>query len=103
MHFLVVAYDGKDDEAPARREKVRDAHLALGAELFKSGKGLLGGPLLDDAGNMIGSMKVLEFDSREEFDAYLASDPYVTGDVWRDIQVIPFKVSPYYLDKSNSD
>ena len=40
---------------------------------------------------MIGSAAIVEYPSRAELDAWLASDPYVTGGVWVDIQVQPFR------------
>ena len=34
-----------------------------------------------------GSFLVMEFDSREKLDAYLKSEPYITGNVWQDIKI----------------
>ena len=45
---------------------------------------------------MIGSACVAQFASRAELDAWLERDPYVTGGVWRDIQVMPYRVAPHY-------
>ncbi len=57
------------------------------------GRMLAGGAILDDAGTMIGSAAVVEFPSRAECDAWLARDPYVTGGVWRRIEVRPFRLA----------
>ena len=43
---------------------------------------------------MIGSSALLDFPDRAAFDKWLNNDPYVTGDVWRDITVHPFRVAP---------
>lgn len=93
MQFLVTAYDGTDPEAPTRRRAVREAHLAGARELTEKGHFLIGGALLNDSGEMIGSALVCEFPSRAELDAWLESDPYVTGDVWRTIEVVPFRAA----------
>ena len=36
---------------------------------------------------MIGSLLVMEFESREQLDEYLASEPYVVEQVWERIEV----------------
>ena len=40
---------------------------------------------------MTGAVLIVEFESRPALDAWLASEPYVTGDVWRRIEVHPFR------------
>ena len=93
MEFLVTAYDGKDPEAPARRQAARPAHLAGGQKMKEEGRMLFGAALLDADGNMIGSAMLVDFPRREDVDAWLASDPYTTGGVWKEISVVPCRVS----------
>ena len=93
MQFLVTAHDGKDAGAPARRQAAREAHLAAAAKLKQEGTMLFGAALLDDAGNMIGSAMLVEFASRADVDAWLARDPYTTGGVWKEVSVVPCRVS----------
>ena len=93
MQFLVVALDGKDEGAPARRQAVRESHLAGVMKLKEAGNMLTGGAILDNDGKMIGSACVVEFESRDDLDLWLDNDPYVVGDVWRDITVMPFRVA----------
>ena len=50
----------------------------------------IGGPLLDEAGAMAGSLLVIEADSRAAVDAYLAGDPYVRGGLFERIEVREF-------------
>ena len=97
MPFVIFGYDGDDDEALARRQAVRQAHIDLGDELRKEGKVLYGVAMLDEDENMIGSVYVVNFATREEVDQYLETEPYVTGDVWRRIEVMPCKVGPSFL------
>ncbi|MDO7565736.1 MAG: YciI family protein, partial [OM182 bacterium] len=62
-------------------------------ELKNKGNLIAGGAILDDAGSMIGSTTYVEFESRAELDAWLERDPYVTGDVWRDITITPIRLA----------
>ena len=91
MQFLVVAYDGTDSEAPARRQSVREAHLAGAREMSTNGAMICGGALLDDDGGMVGSACIVEFADRAALDAWLETDPYVTAKVWQKIEVTPFR------------
>ncbi len=93
MQFLITAYDGTDDQAQERRAAARPAHIEGAQSLKENGNVLIGGAILDDAGNMIGSSLVVEFESRDELDAWLNNDPYITGNVWQDVTVIPFRTA----------
>ena len=93
MQFLVTAYDGKDDGALDRRMSVREAHINGANELKEAGHLIAGGAILDEAEQMIGSTMFVEFDSKAELDQWLASDPYVTGNVWQDISVLPIRLA----------
>ncbi|WP_237479168.1 YciI family protein [Lichenibacterium dinghuense] len=91
--YLVTAYDGTDAEAPARRQAVRDAHIAGVTAMAAKGEIIVGGALGDEAGAMIGSVAVVEFASRADLDAWLAREPYVTGGVWQTVAVTPMRVA----------
>jgi len=95
MQYLVIAHDGSDAEAPARRQRCRADHLAGIAKLKSAGHVLFGGAILDDQGNMIGSVGVFEFPDRTHLDAWLAQDPYVTGRVWQKISVHPYRLATF--------
>ncbi len=97
MQYLLIAYDGTDPEAPSRRMAARPAHLELGAKLRDEGKLLFGIAILDGTEKMIGSMFVGEFASRAELDQWLAIEPYVTGGVWKQIEVQPCRVGPSFV------
>jgi hypothetical protein len=96
VQWLIIARDGTDAEAPERRMATRPAHLENAAKLQASGHLLIGGALVDDNGRMIGSACVAQFATRAELDAWLRTDPYVTGKVWQDIQIMPYRVAPHY-------
>ena len=96
MQWLIIARDGTDEQAQRRRMAVRSAHLDNAARLQARGHLLVGGALVDDDGRMIGSACVAQFATREELDGWLRTDPYVTGNVWQDIQIMPYRVAPHY-------
>ena len=82
--FVVRAYDGKG--MLEKRLEVRPRHLE-GMERIRQHVVCAGG-LLDDEGKMKGSMLVMEFESRQELDEYLANQPYVLEHVWEKVEPI---------------
>jgi hypothetical protein len=93
MEFLVVARDGTDDEAIERRRRARPTHLEAIAPRVDAGNILVGGAMLSEDGEMIGSMLLVDLPDRAAVDEWLKVDPYVTGDVWREIEVRPFRTA----------
>jgi uncharacterized protein len=91
MQYVLHAYDYTDEAAPQRRLDARTKHLERARQLKEKGNFVLGGALLDPAGQMIGSMMVLDFAQESELEEWLAADPYVTGRVWEKIDVKPFR------------
>ncbi len=93
MAWLILACDGDDGEAPARRMAARDRHVACITEEARAGRLALGLPLHDEQARSLGSLMVLDTD-RAGLDAYLAKEPFATGGVWRRIAVHPFRIAP---------
>jgi uncharacterized protein YciI len=93
MQFVVIARDGTDDEAIERRKRVRPTHLEAIRPLVDEGHVLVGGAILDEDGEMVGSMLLVDFPDRSGVDAWLEADPYVTGGVWKEIEVRPFRAA----------
>ncbi len=88
MQFIVIAYDAKDEGALERRLSVREKHLEFAAKMFASGKWLFASALLDDDGNMNGSVIACEFPTEEELKKeWLDKEAYVLGNVWEDITI----------------
>ena len=83
MQFVITAYDGVGQLS--KRMEVRPRHIDNMARMAEHV--LCAGGLLDEEGKMKGSVLVMDFQSREELDAYLAEEPYVTEHVWERIQV----------------
>jgi uncharacterized protein YciI len=93
MQFLLIAYDGTDPGAPERRLKVREEHFKKIGQLKKTGEFLFGGAILDETGNMTGSMIVYEFPDRAVLDERLKEEPYITEGVWKMVEIRPFRLA----------
>ncbi len=100
MQFLVLGYDGKDEKAMDRRLSVREEHLKTFNEYYDKGIFLYASVILDDQGEMIGSMIVCEFESKQELHSqWLDNEPYVIGDVWQKIEIKRTQVPPFISNK----
>ena len=95
--FVVIARDAKDEGELARRLEVREAHIALCDSALERGEQIYGAALLNDEGNMCGSVMVFEMDSRAALDEYLKKEPYVQNKVWGEIEIIACKTGPSFL------
>jgi uncharacterized protein YciI len=93
MQFLLIAYDGTDPGALQRRLKVREEHFKKISQLKKAGEFISGGAILDETGEMTGSMIVYEFPDRAVLDERLKEEPYITEGVWRKIEIRPFRLA----------
>lgn len=102
MQFVVIGYDGSDPEALQRRLAARPAHIELGNRLREEGRHLYGVALLDNSESMIGSVLIVDFESREELDRWLKVEPYVTGGVWKRVEVLPCRVGPSFQSLSGA-
>jgi len=95
MDFILYCLD-RPDRAHVRR-LVRAAHLeyvAARPERFR-----FGGPLLDERGDVRGSLMIVRADSRAELERHMRGDPFFAADlfesvtVWSSRQVIPETVA----------
>lgn len=96
MQFVVIGRDGDDEAALSRRMAAREAHLQQCAQMQSEGRALYAAGLFADDGRMNGSVMVVDFASRSDLDDWLAREPYVLGDVWRQIEVVPCAVAPIF-------
>ncbi len=87
MQFVVIGLDGTDEDAPKRRQAIRQQHIKMGDKLLATGNLWYGAALLHDDGSMKGSVYIMNFESEEAFNEYLKKEPYIVGDVWRDVTV----------------
>lgn len=91
--YVIIAQDGNDDEALERRKNVRPVHLAGARKLKENNNFIIGGAMLDDDGNMRGSIMIVQFETQDEFQHWYDNEPYITGGVWKTIEVKPFRVA----------
>jgi hypothetical protein len=87
--FVLMCVDHPD--GLERRMAVRENHLAYVREHAAMLK--VAGPLLNDAGEMAGSMFVLEAPDRAAVEAFTAADPYRLADVFERTEIHPWRIS----------
>ncbi|HLI66123.1 MAG TPA: YciI family protein [Caulobacteraceae bacterium] len=73
------------------RMATREAHLAYVRERLSLVKAA--GPLLDDAGQMAGSMFLMEADDRAAIEAFSAGDPYRTAGLFERVEIRVWRVT----------
>lgn len=96
MQFAIIGHDFKDESALARRMSVREEHLRNADKLFKEGKLLFASALLDDEGNMNGSIMFAEFPSEDDLKKeWLDNEVYITGKVWEKVTIRNAKVAKH--------
>lgn len=85
----LFALIGRDGPRGAELRKVhREGHLANVERLAEAGRIRYAGPLVDEAGQMTGSVIVFEAGSLEAARETFARDPYVTEGIFADYEVI---------------
>lgn len=87
MKYLIMAYDGTDEHAAARRANARDAHMILAEEMRRKKELLYAAVLLDDDENAIGSMRIIDMPSKARLEEWLDTEPYLTEKVWETIEI----------------
>ncbi|MBL8555040.1 MAG: YciI family protein [Phenylobacterium sp.] len=69
----------------------REAHLAYvrsKADVVK-----LGGPMTDDAGDMAGSLLILDVADRAAAEAFTAADPYSLAGLFERVEIRPIRIT----------
>jgi uncharacterized protein YciI len=90
MGLYVLICNDKPDSLELRLAN-REAHLAYARGFADRLK--VAGPLLDEAGNMAGSLLILEADSLEDARGFNLGDPYQKAGLFASVQVTAFKAS----------
>ncbi len=87
MLFVIFCIDRPDSaEARAATMQAHIDYLATGPI-----KIVMSGPLTSDDGNaVIGSLYLLEADSRAEVEEFRKNDPLVAADIWQTVEVRAF-------------
>lgn len=91
MQFTIIARDDPSEGTLQRRLAVRTQHMERIFQMKAEGTIIDGGALLDEAGQMCGSVILCEFPDRAALDAYIASEVYAREAVWKHIEILPFR------------
>ena len=91
--FIIIAQDYKDSEALNRRLAIRPVHLERMIAEKAKGVFIMGGAKLNEAGNMFGSMLIVDLPGKEEVSDWVAADPYITNKVWETVEITSFRIA----------
>lgn len=94
MHFTIIARDSTAEGTLARRMAVRDEHLRRVDELRREGRIVDGGAILDDKGDICGSVVICDYPDRQALDAYIESEVYVREGIWENIDILEIRLLP---------
>ena len=88
-HFAVICID-KPASLPLR-QATRPAHF----DYVRGHPGVirLGGPFLDDRGDMAGSLMLIEAADRAAVEAFCAGDPYALAGLFERVEIRPWKAT----------
>ena len=94
MLFAIYALD-KEDSIQLRMD-TRESHLSY----LANSPLVFAGPLLDDQGNMCGSLIVLEMEDISQVKNFTDNDPYVIAGLFKNVEIRRF-VKAFPADKIN--
>jgi len=86
MMFALICRD-KPGALQVRKDN-RDAHIAY---VKNTGAAFTGGPFLDDDGQMIGSMLILDVPDKAAAQAWADGDPYGQAGLFESVELIAWK------------
>jgi uncharacterized protein len=95
MPFLVIGKDYADGYN--RRMEHRSAHLEYLRKLSSEGKLYVASGLLSEDKMLNGSASFFTVGSQDEVEELLKDEPYVLGDVWETVEIIPCLIPDFLL------
>jgi uncharacterized protein YciI len=95
MPFLVIGKDYAD--GLQRRMEHRSAHLENLRRLKEDGKIAVAAGLLNDEKMLNGSATFFTVSTQTEVEELLKSEPYIIGNVWETIEIIPCLIPDFLL------
>ena len=93
QQYYITGYDYTTPNALQHRMDIRPQHIETVRALRQNGNYVLGGAILNDAGQMIGSVLVLQFETEAQLHHWRDNEPYVVNKVWEKVEIKPFKVA----------
>ncbi|MDB5419500.1 MAG: hypothetical protein JWP50_2919 [Phenylobacterium sp.] len=88
MPLFVLTCLDKPGALPVRMA-ARAEHLAWAADQPLT----FGGPFLDEAGDMAGSLIIIDVPDLEAARAFNAADPYTKAGLWASVEIRPFRLT----------
>jgi uncharacterized protein YciI len=92
MALFVLSYIDKPGSL-ALRMATRPAHLAYAHREDAPAKVKLGGPYLDETGEMAGTMIIVEAPDRAAAQRFSENDPYVRAGLFQSIDIRPYRLT----------
>jgi uncharacterized protein YciI len=96
MKFVILGFDGP--EGQALRKIHRSTHIQRIERWNSRHRVILAGPLTDNVGSLI----ILEADSRQEVEEFVREDPYTAFGVFNRVEIHPF-VQVFPAEQSEPD
>jgi uncharacterized protein YciI len=84
-YFVFQGIDRAESEA--LRLRTREDHRVHLRQAFPGCRCVLGGPLTNDSGQMIGTLLVLEAEARDAAAAFVARDPYALNGLFQETRL----------------
>lgn len=104
QQYIVQGWDAKDDKALERRMANRTAHFENARAWKQKNNYIMGAAMLDKDGKMIGSTMIVQFETPEELQHWIDTEPYVTGKVWEKHEVYQARIADidkYFAELNN--
>ncbi len=93
QQYIMHAWDSTGEDALERRMKVRPSHFESARKLKENGNFVFAGAILNDEEKMIGSMMVVQFETKEQLQHWLDTEPYISEKVWERMDLRPFRTA----------
>ncbi|MDH7493980.1 MAG: YciI family protein [Candidatus Saccharicenans sp.] len=96
MPFMVLAFDYPPPAGPEHRKASREEHLKQGEKFYEQGKWLCAAGILNQVGELIGSIIICNFPSEEALrKEWLDNEPYLLNRVWEKVEIHPIRPAPF--------
>jgi len=92
MALFVISYIDKPDSLALRMAN-RQAHLSYAHSEEAPAKVKLGGPYLDEKGDMAGSLLIVEAPDKTAAVTFTQNDPYVRCGLMASVDVRPYRIT----------
>ncbi|MDB5413537.1 MAG: hypothetical protein JWR10_1872 [Rubritepida sp.] len=94
MGYVVLGWDGEDEQAAGRRAAVRSKHLEVITRWAEAGRLNLAVPLFRADGSVAGSIMIFDGEDEVGTREYLLEEPFAREGVWLSYQMRPYRIAP---------